>query len=105
MERFAVRKNVLSGFLVLYPVIALVLLITEKESPRDMKRVYITSLVFAALEIACSIIPFLGWLAMIVLAVFYVMTIVQFFKGNLAYEVPLVGLIINNFDKDKQPVA
>lgn len=98
MEKIAVRKNVFAGFAVLYWLLALIMLLTDKtQEDKDAKRIYITSLVFAVLFAACSIIPFLGWLCYIPAMVFYVMTVVNMFKGNYNYNVPLLGGIIDNF--------
>lgn len=98
MEKIAVRKNVFAGFAVLYWILALIMLLTDKtQEDKDAKRIYITSLVFAVLFAACSIIPFLGWLCYIPAMVFYVMTVVNMFKGNYNYNVPLIGGIIDNF--------
>ena len=98
MEKIAVRKNVFAGFAVLYWLLALIMLLTDKtQEDKDAKRIYITSLVFAVLFVACSIIPFLGWLCYIPAMVFYVMTVVNMFKGNYNYNVPLLGGIIDNF--------
>ncbi len=98
MEKIAVRKNVFAGFAVLYWLLALIMLLTDKtQEDKDAKRIYITSLVFAVLFAACSIIPFLGWLCYIPAMVFYVMAVVNMFKGNYNYNVPLLGGIIDNF--------
>ena len=98
MEKIAVRKNVFCGFCVLYWILALIMLITDKtQADADAKKVYVTSLVFAVLFAACGIIPFLGWLVEIPVFVFYVMAVVNMFKGNYSYDVPLIGGLINNF--------
>ena len=97
MEKISVRKNVLLGFSLLSWLMALILLITEKDSDKDAKKLYVTSLVFAAFDIACGIIPFVGWIASVVLLVFYIITVVNTFKGNFQYNVPVIGGIINYF--------
>lgn len=98
MEKIAVRKNVFAGFCVLYWLLALIMLLTDKtQEDKDAKKIYVTSLVFAVLFAACSIIPFVGWLVYIPAFVFYVMAVVNMFKGNYDYNVPVIGGIINNF--------
>ena len=98
MEKIAVRKNVYFGFCMLYWILALVMMLTDKgQQDPHAKRIYVTSLVFAALSLACEIIPIIGWIASIVVLVFYIITIVNVFKGNYDYEVPVINGLINNF--------
>lgn len=98
MEKIAVRKNVFLGFAVIYWILALVMLLADKtQEDKDAKKAYVTSLVFAVLFAICSIIPFLGWLCYIPVLVFYIMAVVNYFKGNYEYNVPLVGGLITNF--------
>ena len=98
MEKIAVRTNVFSGLCVLFWLVALIMLLTDKEQQdKDIKKVYVTAIVFEILFAICSIIPFIGWLVYIPAFVFYVMAVVNMFKGNYDYNVPVIGGIINNF--------
>jgi len=98
MEKIAVRKNVFAGFCVLMWLLSLIMLLTDKEQQDpDAKKIYVTGIVFEILFVACGIIPFLGWIVEIPVFVFFVMAVVNAFKGNYAYNVPVIGGLINKF--------
>lgn len=98
MEKTSVRKNVLLGLAMLEWLVALILLVTDKtQEDRDVKKIYISSIVMAIAVTICGCIPFIGWIAMIPVIVFYIIAIVQTFKGNYDYQIPIFSKIINKF--------
>lgn len=100
MEKINVRKNVFLGCCVLDFIVALLMLVTDKtQTDLDAKKAYVTSIVFTIAFAICGVIPFLGWILSIPVLVFYIIAVVNFFKGNYEYNVPVFGGIIAKYVK------
>lgn len=101
MEKAQIKKNILFGCVFFTVVLPICLLITGKDDfTKDEKRIFVTSLIAAALAAILASIPFIGWIAEIPLVVFVVIAIVNYFKGNLDYKMILVSKMAYWFIKD-----
>ena len=101
MERISVRKNVLMGFVLINWVLALVLFLTDRRNySLQERKIFVSSFVVAAMVAICGIIPFVGWACSIAVTVFWIIGIVQMFKGNFDYEMILVSKLVNAFVKE-----
>lgn len=98
MEKITVRKNVFLGLMMLSWLPALIMMVTDRtQTDPDSKKIYVSSIVMAIALTICAAIPFIGWILAIPVTVFYIIAIVQTFKGNYAYNIPIFGGIVNNF--------
>ena len=105
MEKVSIKKNVLFGCAI-FPlmwglVLSIVMLITGKETfTKDEKRIFVTEIISCVLLNILAVIPIVGWLAIVVLFVFWVLACVNYFKGNLDYKMILVSKMAYWFIKD-----
>lgn len=98
MEKLSVRKNVYLGLCMLDWLFALIMMVTDKtQVDREAKRIYVSSIVMAIALTICGCIPFLGWILAIPVTIFYIIAIVQTFKGNYYYKIPIFNGIIEKF--------
>lgn len=100
-NKISVRKNVLYGFALIYWPLALVVFLTERNNGLavEEKRILAWSWITAIGTAICACIPFVGWVAEVVLTVFWIIAIVQVFKGNFAYKMILVSSIADSIVK------
>ena len=100
MEKISVRKNVLFGFALIFWPLALVVFLTEKaELTVEEKRILAWSWITAIGDVICGCIPFVGWIASVVLTVFWIIAIVQMFRGQFQYKMILISAIADGVIK------
>ena len=98
--RVGLRKNFLLAFNYLCCFIGIYLLIDCRQDLTKEDRTHIVaSFVFAVLATILACIPIIGWIAVCVLFVFYVITVIKMFF-NKPWETPIVYKLAGKFVKD-----
>ena len=98
--KVSMKKNFLLAFCYLFfPLGIYALIDCRNELAKEERTHIVAAFVFEAIFLICSIIPFVGWVALCVFFVFYVIAVVKMFL-NKPWEAPLVYKLAGKFVKD-----
>ena len=100
VEKLGSSENRVWGSLALFTSLLLpAMIILWKTMDREEKVRSMMLAVWLGLTVILYCIPFLGWVCDIVLLVFYVICVINFFKGNLDYKIPICAQLAEKFVK------
>ena len=99
-EKLGSSENRVWGTLALFDTFLIpAMIVLWKTMDREEKVRSMMLVVALAFICILSAIPFIGWICAVVVLVFYVITIINFYKGKLDYQIPLCYQIANKIVK------
>ena len=101
MKKLDISENRFWGLAAILPFILLIIdILWWNKLSKEEKLQSLMVLIACALCCVLGIIPLVGWIAALVMLVFYIIAIVKFFQGQLDHKIPVASAIAAKFVKD-----